>query len=231
VTLAVDASSPAAVFTTTTSAVTASFTPPANSLLVALVSCGNGPGSGSTTGAVTDSGGNTWTLKKRENRVGDSVGSAEIWAMDAGSSPTARTVTLTSVLAGSALDVLVLTGAASLASQTATPVSSITNTYAISVTSTVAGSQIVGSFAQTVTAVTLVVNGITTSYQSINDASGGATHGKWGSSSLTGTPGAATYGYTNAASAGVEIVGWEILPASVLTSYGTPSWQVSVVRS
>jgi hypothetical protein len=62
-----DASSPAPVHTAGgLTATTASFTPVANSTLVAIAECGNNTGSGVMTCPVTDSLGSTWLLLKRE---------------------------------------------------------------------------------------------------------------------------------------------------------------------
>jgi hypothetical protein len=103
---------PAPVATSVATATTASFTPAANSLLVAVAVCGSS-GTGIETCPVTDSLGSTWTLLKRAN-TNNFAGTAEIWVLDAGSSPAARTVTATitgSTGVGVALTVKVLTGA------------------------------------------------------------------------------------------------------------------------
>lgn len=74
-TLAEDASSPAGVSTTSaTTIATASFTPPAGSLLVAQVSC-NYSGTGTLTMVVTDSTGRlTWT-----QLTGEALDMASVW--------------------------------------------------------------------------------------------------------------------------------------------------------
>src|SRR5579864_8296411 len=73
-TLTEDASAPAVVSTTSTTTVTtASFTPPAGSLLVALVASDGG--TGTTTMALSDTGGHTWAELVKNNAVaGDYAG-------------------------------------------------------------------------------------------------------------------------------------------------------------
>src|SRR6266498_2712278 len=119
--IAEDASAPAAVTSTGTTTTTASFTPVANSLLVAIANAGNNTGAGTITCPVTDSLGSTWTLLKRTNiDLVNGAGSTEVWAMDAGASPAARTVTVTGTgganAVGVSLCVKVLTGAKPVAS-------------------------------------------------------------------------------------------------------------------
>jgi hypothetical protein len=109
VALAVDASSPALV-TGDTPRVTASFTAPADSLLVALCSSN----SGSVTHSVTNTGGSlTWTSRVKRDILdsGGNVPAVEIFTAPAVSS-VARTVTLTSSAGGDfvVLKVLVITG-------------------------------------------------------------------------------------------------------------------------
>src|SRR5689334_11973444 len=65
-----DPSAPAAVTSTTTTVTTASFTPAANSLLVAVSIAGNNTGSGTITTTVTDSLGSTWTRVARASAAG-----------------------------------------------------------------------------------------------------------------------------------------------------------------
>lgn len=95
--LAVDASSPAKATQTAGSGgcVTASFTAPSASLLVAFTNT-NSPASTGENKTVTDSGGLTWTLQKRINFTTGSgtEGGAEVWTATTVSSA-ARTVTST----------------------------------------------------------------------------------------------------------------------------------------
>lgn len=71
---------------------TASFTPTANSLVVAYCAQGNGSGGAASLGTVSSSIGGT-TGWVRLTGLGDNWGVAEIWAKDAGASPSASTVT------------------------------------------------------------------------------------------------------------------------------------------
>src|SRR6266496_1049243 len=138
-------------------ATTASFTPVVGSTLVAIAECGNNTGSGTMTCPVTDSLGSTWTLLKRANSPGGNGGSAEVWAMDAGASPAARTVTVTGTggaqAVGTSLTVRVLTGAnpaATILGASATVLGS--TAYSIAITPTTLGSLIVGGLIDAISA-------------------------------------------------------------------------------
>ena len=86
--------SPLAVFSNTVAVTTASFTPPANSVLVAVCAVGNSTGSGAQTLTLTDSLSSSWTrLDTYTPATGE--GLLEIHALDIGAGPAARTVTLT----------------------------------------------------------------------------------------------------------------------------------------
>jgi hypothetical protein len=140
---------------------TASFTPVANSLLIAEVTVGNSTGSGLTTGAITDSLSSTWTLLKRSNISGS--GCSEVWGMDAGASPAARTVTLTgtaSVGQGTVLTVKVLTGAAAVASCLGASVAQGTTATSASITTTTAGSYVAGGVSHSEANVALTANDV-----------------------------------------------------------------------
>ncbi len=216
-----DASAPATVTSSTNVATTASFTPAANSLLVAIANAGNNTGVGTITCPVTDSLGSTWTLLKRTNTDPvNGAGSTEVWAMDAGASPAARTVTATGTgganAVGTSLCVKVLTGAkpvASVLGASANPNGG--NDYTIALTTTAAGSLVVGGLSRITSNVTLTANGSTTAWQSFSDGPNTETYGAWRALNLTGTPGAGTYGYTNAAAAAQVLVAVELLAATV----------------
>lgn len=95
-TLAEDASSPAAVDSATASTLTtASFTPPAGSLLVAMIA-GIDSGFSADTSSITDTAGLAWTQLTEYNAAG---GVAAIWAAQA---PTAHIVTLPAALTAAA---------------------------------------------------------------------------------------------------------------------------------
>ena len=209
--------SPAPVTGTGTTATTASFTPAASSLLVAVAATGNSAGSGTITGAVTDSLSSTWTLLKRMNTAGD--GSAEVWAMDAGASPAARTVTLTGTSSGVALSVAVFTGAVTT-SQILTAGASTSRSataWTIALTPNLSGSLIVASFVESVAAVALTANAATSvaaPFQAVNDATNGETYALCVGSATTTGGSAQTLGFTNTAAA-TEAVAVEIADAAV----------------
>jgi hypothetical protein len=223
-----DASAPAAVTSTTNVATTGSFTPAANSLIIAIANAGNNTGAGTITCPVTDSLGSSWTLLKRSNTDPvNSAGSSEVWAMDAGSSPSARTVTATGTgganAVGTSLCVKVLTGAnpvASVLGASANPNGG--NNYTIALTTTTAGSLVIGGLSRLTTNVTLTANGSTTAWQSVSDATNTETYGAWRAVNLTGTPGADTYGYTNTTAAAQVLVAVELL-AGASTEVSRPS--------
>jgi hypothetical protein len=210
-------SAPAPVLATgiSTTATTASFTPVANSLLIAIA-CGGG-GTAVQTVPVTDSLGSTWTLLKRAN-TNNFAGVTEIWVMDAGASPAARTVTATltgSDGAGISLCVKVLTGAQPAATCLGgfTVVNS-TTAYTISITTTTAGSLACAGLVDSTGSGALTANGITTAWQSENDGTDGHKLAAFRATSLTGTPGATVIGFTNGAANNQAIVAVEILPAT-----------------
>jgi hypothetical protein len=224
--------SPAVVSGSTTTATTASFTPAASSLLVAVCCVGNPTGTTTTTtGAVTDSLGSTWTMVRRQNSS-NGTGSAEVWMMDAGGAPAARTVTLTGSKAGVLLAVLVFTGAAATALQpgtTAVSPSRFRNT--VTLTPLAVGSYIVGSVADSSVAYTMTAPTDSTAVGVLNDATNGGAYGAWRSTNLTSTTVSQTYGLVPVPSNESEKVGVEVLaaagtpataaPAGVATATGT----------
>jgi hypothetical protein len=210
-----DSSAPAAVTSTTTTVTSASFTPLATSLIVAIGICGNTTGTGTLTAPITDSLGSTWTLLKRANTAGG--GSAEVWGLDSGASPSARTVTVTGTgganAIGVALCVKVLVGAKP-ATTVAGASNSITGTaYTIALTSTTIGAMVVGALVDNQVAGALTVNTNTTVWQSVSDTTDTEKYGAWRAITLVSTPGALTYGYTNTAADNQNIAAVELLPA------------------
>lgn len=144
--LEIDPASPALVTGTSSTATTASFTAPADSLLVALCSSN----SGTVTHTVTNSGtALTWTsrVKRGIPETGASSATVEIFTAPAASSAS-RTVTLTSSNGGDfvALKVLVIAGAdlSSPVGQTGEASSTTANITPTVYTSSVAGSRAVG---------------------------------------------------------------------------------------
>lgn len=91
--LQIDASSPAAAVGAATTVSTASFSPPANSLLVAFVMSDANSGASNEQNTVTSTGGLSWTLKARAN--GAPGANVEIWSAQAVSAPGSITVSVT----------------------------------------------------------------------------------------------------------------------------------------
>jgi hypothetical protein len=200
-------------------AVTGTFTPVANSLLVAAVAIGNGnkvAGSGSS--AVTDSRGLTWTLLAREAVGGDAT--AEIWSRD-GTTSLAMTVTATSQITGQidvGLQIWSLTGAAVQAGQTGATKIQATTSFSAPIVTTTAGSWVAGALGYADLQITLTANGITTIDGQVQQTGGGDTEGAFHATSTTGTPGSTTLGCTNSTGFAPALALAEILPVATLTT-------------
>jgi len=192
---------------------TGSFTPASNTLLVAYCSMGNGAGSASSLGTVTDSLSGTWT--RLAGDASATGGVAEIWCRDIGASPSAMTVTYDpGGSAASGLDIICkwYGGAALTASQPgATATLGGTTAYTLAITTTTTGSLVAGAYGRATDAQTLVANGSTTILGQVNGSSGD-TAALFRATSQTGTPGSTTLGFTNAASGANRMALAEILP-------------------
>lgn len=201
----------------------ASFTPTANSLVVAMVAMGNGTGGASSLGTLVDSSGGTWTRKSGDSVSGSGV--AEVWIKDAGASPVAQTVTYDpggTGASGLVICVRWYTGAKAVASQTgATAVNGGTTSYATTVTPTNVGSIVCGSFARASDAQTLTATGATTSIGQVNGASGD-TAGLY-TSSVTTTVAALSLGYSNAAAGINRQANVEIIPTAASATAAQPA--------
>lgn len=209
------ATSPAPVQAGATVGTTASFTPTASSLLVAVGASGS---SGTPiTGAVTDSLGSTWTLIRRNNAARGEA--CEVWMMDAGASPAARTVTWTVSTGGdgAAFSVGVFTGAQTTAQHSATVGSSASGTQlTISLTPAASGSLIVGSAGYAVANQTWTVNAATSvasPWTMFNNAGDTETHATFIGTSATTASTSQTLGFTNTAVA-CNMVAVEVLAAA-----------------
>lgn len=204
---------PAYATSSTLVATTASFTPTAGSLLVVLVGIGNGLGTaGSGSSVITDTGSHSWTLLKRENPSASST-TAEVWVAD-NASTSAITVTATSQVANQlsvGLQAISFLGAAPKVSQTGA--TAIATASTVSVTTTQTGSQVVGAFGY-FTAITLVANANSTILGQFHTSTSGDTEAAFKATSLTGTPGATSVGFTNTTNANMSIAAVEILAAS-----------------
>jgi hypothetical protein len=195
-------------------AVSPSFTPAANSLLVAVVGIGNGnvvAGSGSS--VITDSRAGTWTLLAREAITGK--GTAEVWCRD-GTTSLLMTVTATSQITNQidiGLQVTSFSGAALTVSQTGATKIQGTASFSASITTTITGSMVVGAIGYYDNQVTLSASTGTTIDGQVQQGGGGDTEGAFHSTAFTGTPGAATIGCSNSTSFNVALAMAEILPA------------------
>ena len=100
---------------------TASFTPPASSIIFAIASTGNSSGSGVQSGAISDSLTGTWTSVIAANTNGQ--GTVQIFRRDVGGSPAVMTVTSGHPAVPTARDaagrVYVITGAGATSAMTA----------------------------------------------------------------------------------------------------------------
>ena len=231
-----DASTPAVVpvgdsgstSPSTKTVTSAAFSPPANSLLVALVN-GGWATTSANAASVTDSVGGTWTVGPAAVGTSTSArGVAAIFYRYLSSAPGSMTVTasITNLNAGRQLAVRVLNGAASNqtgagSGTTVNPTGSTTCT--VSVTTTVTGSQVYGAADNCGNASALSVNGVTTilSGGDFNDTADSVRLVAWKGSSATGTPGATNFGGTWATSADYNIAALEILPVTSTTFSGS----------
>lgn len=198
--IAKDASSPANKTQTTTAAlVTASFSPPAASLIVACVVTGNSA-SGVQGGTISDSLGGTWTTDKTANTSGS--GMVAVVRRTTVTSGAAMTVTWTPSGAtgkGTQITVTVLTGAdASPLGNT----TSATNAGHATLTPTGAGNYVVGCVCSNPAGVALAMQSGNTADLSTNDATNGETYGTFHLSALTVNTTPITVGYTNSLAAG-----------------------------
>jgi hypothetical protein len=231
VTIAEDSSAPAAVHSATTSGTTASFSPPANSLLVVMVAV-DGTAGTATTVAVSDSGSHTWTLKKRQNTTTSSApvvgGSAEVWECQLTTAPGSITVTAswsTNGAAGGNVVTKVLTGAAtdqSTAATGGTGGGSVAPTATL--TPTQVGSHIYGACLDYATNASLTANSNSTLIDQFLDVSNGDTWAAFKGSADTTSLTSTAYGFTNANSAfntaAVEILAATSAPAMVFLRGG-----------
>lgn len=206
---------PVAVHSTTRTGTTASFSPQANTLLVALVAV-DGAANLATTAAITDSLSGTWTLLKRQNTIvsGSLGGSSEVWCRYLSSAPGSMTVTSTWSVNGQPGGNLVVrsllgadptqpgaTGGAGGAS--------IAPTAAL--TPTVIGAWVYGAILDYTTNTTLTANANTSIVDQYVDATNGDTWGTIKGSAAVSSLSSTTYGCTNA-NADYNVALAEILP-------------------
>ena len=233
--IAEDASTPAVVTATgnsTGTITTASFTPPSNSLLVVVLNVGYASaGSGIASVTISDSASGSYTAGPF---LGDSAAdNSGIWFRYLSSSPGSITVTATNSnhpAAGYQLAVRVLTGANSSQSGAASAThtgGSATTAVTSAITTTTTGSWVyVAACANSGT--TFSAAAATTLINSLTDATDAECLGAGRATSATGTPGAATLGFTAGATVKFSWVALEILPTS---TPGTPGPAVYPLKS
>lgn len=206
---------PVAVHSTTRVATTASFSPQANTLLVALVAV-DGAATLATTAAITDSLSGTWTLLIRENVkiTGTLGGSSEVWCRYLSSAPGSMTVTSTWSVNGQPGGNLVVRSllGADPTQPGATGVSGAASINPVaSLTPTVIGSWVYGAILDYTTNATLVANANTTIIDQYVDATNGDTWGTIKGATAVSSLSSTSYGCTNV-SADYNIAIAEILP-------------------
>jgi hypothetical protein len=208
---------------TATTFTTATFSPPANSLIVALVSL-DGNGSTPTTGTVTDSGSHTWTRLIRANATGGVGGAAEVWVLYTSTGLTNITVTVTATggtTPGGQLAVKVLLGASSTQTGATATVASNSATASASITTTVTASWVYGAVINWANSTAYTANGSTTLIAGHSDTTNGDWYGAHKATAATGTPGATTLGFTNTAAA-VNLAMAEILASTAAPAIAPP---------
>lgn len=231
-TIAEDASTPAvarsATGTTGATVTCASFTPPANTLLVAcFVNEFKANPASQPTLSISDSVAGSWTQGVLCNGLNaNSFGQSAIWFRYLSSAPGAMTVSAGRSGAAATdmmLALRVVNGAASVQTGAGSTSHPSKGTYAAtlgtlqSITTTQAGSDVYLA-AGVGNAGTFAVNGATTQLDNWNDATNATVELTGSATALTGTPGATTLGWTTAGGATSDFcfAALEILPAAVL---------------
>ena len=215
---------PVPVHVTATSATTASFSPQAATLLVALPAV-LGPNFATTTVTVTDSLSGTWTLLKRQNTNTTGIGgSSEIWVRYLVGAPGAMTVSASWTPNGDPggnLVVRSLLGASSTQTGATGGTGGATVAPTATLTPTQLGSWVYGASMDWTANPSMTANANTSLIDQFIDATNGDTYaifkGATSVSSLVST----AYGFTNA-NAGFNTAAAEILPAAVAAAQPLP---------
>jgi hypothetical protein len=216
-----DASTPPAATKTVTSATmavtTASFSPPAGTLLVATLDITHASGTPSVTMSSTIAGNPAWTTGPALNA---GTNYAAVFYLYLASAPGAITVTATNSTSQSQngqLSVRVVTGAASAQGGAGSNTASGTSTsFTGSVTTTETGSRVYLAVAANAAESSITPNGATTTIANYQP-SGGETLLSGRSSAGTGTPGSTAFGWTAGSSTTFTWAGLEILPSVTCT--------------
>lgn len=215
--IAEDATTPATVTASSgASLTTASFSPPAKSLLVAM--SGIAWSTGTATVVISDSGVHTWTNGAYLLGTGSNVGVSMVAFTYFATAPGAITVTstFTGVNGGEILAVKVLTGAAAIqtGAGTATIYQAGSTDGTVSVTTTQPGSMVYGVSGDPNSNDTFTVNGATTLVTLNADTANGDAIATWKAANATGTPGVTALGGTWGSAIQGTAVGLEILPVT-----------------
>lgn len=226
--IAFDASTPAAPSHTgtTTPLVTASYSPPAKSLVLAMAGAGWSNTAGVTM-ACSDSGSHSWTNPVNAiGTVAGNGGGVALFYTYFASAPGSITTSIAyggsfSTGGGSFLDLLVFTGAA--ASQALAAVGSFvastnvgTTTGTVGVTTTAPNSWVWGMSDSTTSNTTYTVNGNTVvDSTDSNGTTDAITLVGWHGNGTTGVPGLTTFGGTWGSNQVANIAAMEILPANL----------------
>lgn len=218
------ANQPVAVHSTTKTATTASFSPQANTLLVVCVAV-DGPTSGATTVAVSDSLSGSWTLLKRQNTISASAlgGSAEVWCQYFASAPGSMTVTAawsTGLNAGN-LVVRSLLGAASSQTGATGGTGGAVVAPSATLTPTQIGSWVYGACLDYTTNASMTALGTTSLIDQFQDSTNGDTWAVFKGAASTSSLSSTTYGFSNANTA-YNTAAAEILAASAAVTPPPP---------
>jgi hypothetical protein len=207
------ANQPVPVHATVRTATTASFTPQAGTLLVALCSVDGAASLVTTT--MTDSAAGTWTLLKRQNTVAAGVGgAAEVWCRYLVSAPGALTVTDTWTANGANggnLTVRCLLGADPVQNGATGGVGGTPVAPSAAIVPTVLTSWVYGANLNYSTNASMTANAITTRIDQFQDATNGDTWCNFKATAATASLSSTTYGFTNA-NASYNTALAEILP-------------------
>jgi len=231
-----DASSPASVTaqaSTVQTTVTASFTPPAGSLIIAVASNDwNTNYSGTPSITFSDSLGGTWTAINNANDGSNGAVMVGTAYRIVGASA-AMTVTATSpdaLTKTKLLSVRVLTGAATsgtIATSLFTGHASTTNFVQQTVTTTKAGSKVITVVADDNNEL-LTVNGNTTQYAQQQDSTVSSVVASGRSTNLTTTPGSLSIGWTGSSTLPQAVAIIEVMPdaggLSTVSGYWPNTW-------
>lgn len=194
-------------------ATTASFSPQAGTLLVAMFGA-NGPSGTAITATISDSLSGGWTLLKRQNTSTSMGGTAEVWCRYLSSAPGSMTVTSTWTGADTGANLVVrsLLGAASVQNGATAGNGGSSIAPNVSVTPTQIGSWIYGALVDWTASTTMVNNANTTIIDQFNDTTNGDTYAGMKANAATSSLSATSYGCTNV-NAAFNIAFAEILAA------------------